>query len=305
MNRIKKMLNITNILFVLILLLYFIPSKRISEDALYFFALVSCIELFYILRIIILEDKKRIQTHQDITAIVFVLLFCWELFTAKLNLFDKMLYPTPGQIISLFITEIPELLKGLISSLELLLIGYFLALVVAIPAALVIGWRKRLYRAVNPLTKVLGPIPPIVYIPYAIGILPTFKSSSIFIIFIGSFWPIFINTLNGVFNIDKKIIDSARVLNTSERAMLFEVILPAAIPSIISGATIGLVLSFILLTAAEMIGATSGLGWYVKYFSDFADYPRVIVGIIFIGMVVTGITFIFDRVEKYLLRWKR
>jgi NitT/TauT family transport system permease protein len=54
-----------------------------------------------------------------------------------------------------------------------------------------------------------------------------------------------------------------------------------------------------------MIGATSGLGWYVKYFSDFADYPRVIVGIIFIGIVVTGITFVFDRIESYLLRWRK
>jgi len=83
------------------------------------------------------------------------------------------------------------------------------------------------------------------------------------------------------------------------------VILPSTLPSIISGATVGLVMSFILLTAAEMIGATSGLGWYVKYFSDFADYPRVIAGIIFIGVVVTGVTFLFDKIERYLLRWRK
>ncbi|MFA5384840.1 MAG: ABC transporter permease subunit [Eubacteriales bacterium] len=151
----------------------------------------------------------------------------------------------------------------------------------------------------------LGPIPPIVYIPYAIAILPTFKASSIFVIFIGAFWPVFINTLNGVFNIEKKIIDTARVLNVKEMPMLFQVILPGALPSIISGATVGLVFSIILLTAAEMIGATSGIGWYVKYFSDFADYPRVIVGIIFMGLVVTVITYFFDRAESYLLRWRR
>ena len=176
---------------------------------------------------------------------------------------------------------------------------------VAIPFALFIGWRKRLYRAVKPLTKVLGPIPTIVYIPYAIALLPTFKASSIFIIFIGAFWPIFINTLNGVFNVERKIVDSAKALNVDEKSMIFQVILPATIPSIISGATVGLVLSFILLTAAEMIGATSGLGWYVKYFSDFADYPRVIVGIIFIGMVVSAITFLSDKFEGYLLRWRK
>jgi NitT/TauT family transport system permease protein len=53
-----------------------------------------------------------------------------------------------------------------------------------------------------------------------------------------------------------------------------------------------------------MIGATNGMGWYVKYFSDFADYPRVVVGIMFIGIVVTAIMFFFDKLEKYLLRWK-
>lgn len=166
------------------------------------------------------------------------------------------------------------------------------------------GWRKRFYNAVSPLTKVLGPIPPVVYIPYAISLLPSFAFSSVFVIFIGAFWPIFINTLNGVFAIEKKIVDSARVLNVSERTMLFRVILPGTLPSIISGSTIGLVLAFVLLTAAETIGASSGLGWYVKYFSDFADYPRVIVGIIFIGIVVAAITFVSGKIERYLLRWK-
>jgi len=232
-------------------------------------------------------------------------LIVWELATAKFDLLDKLLFPAPSVVFELFVSEWKELLKGLVSSLELLFGGYVLALLVAIPLALFIGWRKRLYRAVKPLTKVLGPIPTIVYIPYTIALLPTFKASSIFVIFIGAFWPIFINTLNGVFNVEKKIVDSAKAINVNESAMLFNVILPAAMPSIISGATIGLVLSFILLTAAEMIGATSGLGWYVKYFSDFADYPRVIVGIIFIGIVVTGITFLFDKIEGYLLRWRR
>ncbi len=105
-------------------------------------------------------------------------------------------------------------------------------------------------------------------------------------------------------DIMSKIVDSAKAINVNERSVLFNVILLASMPSIISGATIGLVLSFILLTAAEMIGATSGLGRYVKYFSDFADYPRVIVGIIFIGIVVSAITFLFDKIEGYLLRWR-
>lgn len=301
----RKIFSFTNLLFLIFILgEMLIPSNRDGGKSQYLITLIVLIQLFYLFNLMFNGEKTKIDTIGDIIIIIYVLLFVWELLTLKLNLLDNMLYPAPGIVIALFLSELPELLKGLFSSLQLLLTGYFLALILAIPLALIIGWRKRLFRAINPLTKVLGPIPPIVYIPYAIGLLPTFKSASIFIIFIGAFWPIFINTLNGVFNIDKRIIDSAKVLNVKEKTMLFRIILPAIIPSIISGATIGLVLSFILLTAAEMIGATSGLGWYVKYFSDFADYPRVLVGIIFIGIVVTGITYIFDKVEKYLLRWK-
>jgi len=300
----KKILSATNVLFLLALLLELIPEKREGIIPLYYIVVVLFLGLLYILIAVFSKNKEKVETVGDVTAIILGLLIVWELATAKFDLLDKLLFPAPSVVFALFVSEWKELLKGLVSSLELLFGGYVLALLVAIPLALFIGWRKRLYRAVKPLTKVLGPIPTIVYIPYAIALLPTFKASSIFVIFIGAFWPIFINTLNGVFNVEKKIVDSAKAINVNERSMLFNVILPAAMPSIISGATIGLVLSFILLTAAEMIGATSGLGWYVKYFSDFADYPRVIVGIIFIGIVVSAITFLFDKIEGYLLRWR-
>lgn len=262
---------------------------------------VECLFLFFLFA---MRARIGTQTADDLTAILYAVLFAWEMATTRLNLLDPMLYPTPNQIMTLMAGDAKELAKGLVSSLTLLLAGYFAALATAIPLALIIGWRKRLHSAVSPITRILGPIPPIVYIPYAIAILPTFMMSSMFIIFIGAFWPVFINTLNGVFTVDRRVIDSARALNVGEGTMLFRVILPASLPSIIAGANIGLVLSFILLTAAEMIGATSGLGWYVKYFSDFADYGRVIVGIIFIGFVVTGITFCMDRLEKRLLRWR-
>jgi NitT/TauT family transport system permease protein len=199
----------------------------------------------------------------------------------------------------------PNLLKGFAHSAGLLIGGFCLASITAIPLGLYFGYKRRLKLAAKPFAKVLGPIPPIVYIPYAIAVLPTFRAASTFIIFLGAFWPIFINTLNGVSDIDKKIMDSARMLNLSDRRMLLNVILPGSISSIMSGATIGLSFSFILLTSAEMIGATTGMGWYVKYFSDFADYTRVIVGIIFIGIVVTIITFFFDKLERYLLRWRK
>jgi NitT/TauT family transport system permease protein len=281
-----------------------LPSGAKAHSA-YLAGLIAIIWVIFINARIFGKNSEKVIVFGDALFVVYIFLLLWELATSKFVWLDKFLYPSPGTVIKLFIEDMPNLLKGLASSAGLLAGGFCLALLAAIPMGLYFGYKRRLKLAAKPFAKILGPIPPIVYIPYAIAVLPTFRAASIFIIFLGAFWPIFINTLNGVSDIDKKIMDSARMLNLSDRRMLLNVILPGSISAIMSGATIGLSFSFILLTSAEMIGATTGMGWYVKYFSDFADYPRVIVGILFIGIVVTIITFFFDKLEKYLLRWRK
>ena len=86
--------------------------------------------------------------------------------------------------------------------------------------------------------------------------------------------------------------------------MMFSVILPASLQQIFIGCNQGLTVSFVLLTSAEMIGAQSGLGYYIKNYSDFGDYTRTIVGLIVVGIVIVIISFIFNTIQKYLLRWK-
>ena len=111
--------------------------------------------------------------------------------------------------------------------------------------------------------------------------------------------------MSGVINVDKRITDSAKVLNVNKRTTLFSVILPASIPQIFIGCNQGLSVSFIILTSAEMIGAQSGMGYYVKQYSDFGDYTRTIVGLLVIGLVVTVIALAVNKLQSYLLRWKK
>ncbi|WP_425057825.1 Bicarbonate transport system permease protein CmpB [Sporomusa carbonis] len=246
-----------------------------------------------------------IQTTRDRLLLAGLLLLVWQLTTVWLTLLDSALFPPPLKVLALLAEDREVFIKSLFSSMNLLFFGYSLALISAIPLGLIIGANRRLRLAIEPATNILGPIPPIVYIPYAIALLPTFTLSSIFVIFIGAFWPLFINTVSGVESLEKGLIDSARSLGVSRRSMLIHILLPGAMPHIVSGGAISLVLAFILLTAAEMIGATSGLGWYVKYFSDFADYPRVVAGIIVIGAVVLVLMTGYRRITCYLLRWKK
>ena len=303
--RLKKLVTAPNISCAAVLGLQFVPDRRPDQWVLLFQGLLVLLEVLYLAYAIFGREKERVQTAGDLLALVFLLAGTWQLLTVKLALLDKMLFPSPAAVLDLFIKEAPAALKGAAGSIEILLVGYGCALLTAVPLGLIAGWVGRLRRTVTPITRVLGPIPPTVYIPYAIVMLPTFKLSSMFVIFVGAFWPVFINTLNGVHAIESRLIDSARVLRLDHRTMITKVIFPGTLPSIVTGATIGLAMSFILLTAAEMIGATSGLGWWVKYFSDFADYPRVVVGIFYTGVVVTAIMFGFDKAEKHLLRWRQ
>ncbi|MDD3155491.1 MAG: ABC transporter permease [Victivallaceae bacterium] len=240
----------------------------------------------------------------DGAALIVLALLGWQLLSDNFRVPDPVLFPPPEKVFRLFVSELPELLKGLRASLFLLGSGYCLALSSGIVLGLVIGYSRRFQLASAPFIKVLGAIPPIVYIPYAIALLPSFSAASIFVIFIGAFWPVLVNTASGVLQIPSGLIDSARMLHLKKRTFFFGIILRGAMPSICTGASLGLVFSFLLLTAAELIGATEGLGWYVKNFSDFADYERVIVGIIFIGMVITAISFATNRIEKRLLRYQ-
>lgn len=297
-------LNAPNLIFLALIFLQFLPRRRPDEAAPALQALVVALEIFFLAYASLKKDRGRMRTPGDLLAILYGIIFVWDLLTVRLDVLDKMLFPTPASIVPLIVQEIPAFFEGLVSSLGLLFAGYGTAVVLGITLGLLAGWNTRLGKIATPISRLLGPIPPTVYIPYAIALLPTFKISSMFVIFVGAFWPIFINTFNGVFGIEGRIIDSARVLNLGQRTMFLKVILPGTLPSIMSGATIGLAMSFILLTAAEIIGASSGLGWYVKYFSEVADYPRVIAGIIFAGTTAAAIMFAFGRVEKRLLRWR-
>jgi len=277
------------------------PSQAVPDNSLFQGVIVALLVIF-ILGLMLSEDNYQKKT--DIFLILGMMLLAWEVLIGKFALLDPFLFPAPGKVFAVFAKDYAVMYNGLISSFAILLSGYFLAVVVAVPLALVIGWRKRAFDVVYPIAKAVSPIPPTVYLPYAIVLLPTFSSASVFIIFIGAFWPIFVGTVHGVFSLDQRLINSAKTLGLKEHVMLRRVVLPAALPSVFSGATIALILSFITLTVAEMIAATSGLGWYIEYQHQYANYDKVIAGMILMGASVVVVMWFFDRIQKHCLRWQ-
>ncbi len=303
----QRYLRVTNLLFLILIGVQFLPdtitnTKGSCTAYTIWFAVGA--EAVVLAVSSLVKKRNGLNLFLDIIAFLYGLLIAWTLATAKFNLLREALFPPPGRVFAQFVEDLPAIGINVLSSLGIIVQGYLIAAVIAIPLGLFLGWRVRLGSAATLISKFLGSIPPIVYIPYGIALLPTFRSVSVFVIILASFWPILASTMSGVLNVEQKMIDSARVLNVNPFTMLFSVILPAALPEIFIGCNQGLSVSFILLTSAEMIGARDGMGYYVKNYSDLGDYTRTIVGLLVIGIVVVVISFLFSRLQRFLLRWK-
>ena len=302
----KRWLRLTHMFFVILLLVQLLPdrsAKETAQGALIIFAIA--VEVLTLLASAFIKRQESLALLLDIVGFIYVLLTVSSLATAKYNVLNDVLFPAPGRVLAQFAEDREKILVNIASSLGITIEGFLLAAVVAVPLGLFLGWNARLGGAATYISKFFSSIPPIVYIPYGIALLPTFRSVSVFVIFLATFWPVFAGTMSGVLNVDRRIVDSAKVLNVSKPEMLFSVILPASLAQIFLGCNQGLSVSFILLTSAEMIGARDGMGYYVKYYSDFGDYTRTITGLLVIGIVVIAVTFLFNKLQQYLLRWKR
>jgi len=231
------------------------------------------------------------------------LLLAWYLAATYFPLGDNPLLPSPLVTASALWQSLPELWAGTLSSLSILIPGFALATVLGIAAGLAVGTLARLQRIFLPFAKVAGPVPPTVYIPYAIAILPTFRLSAIFVVFIGAFWPIFQNAVSGAHALEQRYRDNARILGLTRFEYQRRVVFPAALPHIFSGMAVGLAFSFILLTVAELFGANAGLGRFVQYYADFADYPKMVAGILYTGLVTFLAMTLLDRVRQRALFW--
>lgn len=286
-----------HLLFLVLVFLILQPSVEGTKSYTAFLIIVIAVEAA------LLANRKK-KAAIDIGIIVFAALILWEYITAKVGVKDAMLYPAPENVFNIFVTDYEKILEGVGNSLRLMGLAFALALFFGVGLGLIVGLSDRLSSTVMPIVRVISPIPPIIYSPYAVALLPSFRVASIFVITMTIFWSIFMNMVLSVRQIDRKIMDSVRTLNLNQSSMILHVLLPYSLPGIINSVSVSVSTSFLVLTAAEMIGATSGLGWYIKYNADFANFTKVIAGIFVIGVVVTVLNALISLVKRLLIRWR-
>ncbi|CCK82183.1 ABC transporter permease [Desulfobacula toluolica] len=259
-----------------------------------------------------------------------LLVFLWLILAPRIN--NQVILPGIREVGRLLFHPAQDLIGmgslagNVLVSLVRVVMGYAIAAVVAIPLGVVMGYYGLVFRFFNGFLNLFRPIPPLAWVPlvmawFGVSSLATLtgvetgkafiylnniKFSMLFIIFIGAFYPILTSTIHGVRNVGATLIDSARVLGASENQIFIKILIPAAMPSIITGMRIGLGIAWMCLVSAEMLpGSLSGIGYMITHAFTLASTDIVIAGMISIGVVGALMDMIFRRIELKKFSWRR
>jgi nitrate/nitrite transport system permease protein len=177
-------------------------------------------------------------------------------------------------------------------------LGFGLAALVAIPLGFLIGMSPLVYRALNPFIQVLKPISPLAWMPLALYTIKDSSISGIFVIFICSVWPMLLNTAFGVSSVRREWLNVAKTLEVTPLRKAFEVILPAAAPTILTGMRISMGIAWLVIVAAEMLVGGTGIGYFVWNEWNNLSLTNVIFAILVIGIVGMTLDLLFARLQK-------
>lgn len=191
------------------------------------------------------------------------------------------------------------------ASLQRSLSGLVLAIVAGILLGLLIGWFKRLEAIIDPLLQLFRQISAFALFPVFILFLGIGEASKTGIILWASFWPILLNTVSGVKHVDKLLVDSAKSMGASRTYIFFRVVLPAAAPSIFTGIRLGGAYCITALVAAEMIGSSAGLGFYILNSQEVFQIPDMYAGIILLAFLGLLLNYALALLEARFTRWRK
>jgi NitT/TauT family transport system permease protein len=253
------------------------------------------------------ERLRRAGPWMILLAAVLVV---WQVLTAKLNLLPRPFFAPPQSLIEVYIDDWRRLLDCVVASLGLLVTGYAIGAFFGFITGVGLGWSRIVGYWVHPVLRLIGPLPPVAWLPVAFFAFPSSWSASVFLIALATGVPVAILTWSGVAGVNSAYYDIARTVGGSARFLVLRVAIPAAMPHVYVGLFMGLGASFAVLVVAEMMGVKAGLGWYLQWALGWAAYANMYAALLITALMCAGLVallfFVRDRHlawQKGLLKW--
>jgi ABC-type nitrate/sulfonate/bicarbonate transport system, permease component len=251
-----------------------------------------------------MEKHQKLRLLIKYFGLAIVIIAVWE-YASLEGLIPPYSLPAPHKIVETFVRTVKDgtLLEYIGVSIARVFSGFALAGLIAIVFGVLISLSDNFEIMTRLILQVLKPIPPIAWIPIAILWLGIGEPSKVFIIFMGAFFPILINTVSGIKQIDERFVEVSRVFEIPPAKLIKKVVIPGALPQIITGLRIGLGNAWICVVAAEMIAATTGIGYMLMDGRQLAQPDKVILAMLLVGIIGKLMDDILGKIEKKLLYW--
>jgi ABC-type nitrate/sulfonate/bicarbonate transport system permease component len=230
----------------------------------------------------------------------------WEL-ASRAGVMNPLFYPPISKILGSFLALIAsgEIPAQILNSARRAAAGYALAAVVFIPLGISMGLFDGVRRALETVVETARPIPPPVVVPVAMLFFGLGDGMKIFVIFFSSAWPILLNTIDGVRNIDRVLVHTARTFGLSRGKAIVKVILPAASPQIMTGLRVSLAIALILVVISEMVGSSDGIGYFILDAQRRLKVDRMYAGMLSLALLGYLLNRLFVLFADYFLSWHR
>src|SRR6056297_743336 len=255
-------------------------------------------------------ELKKSKIDKRLTIATWVLILGTWYIVTKIGIFSSTLVPAPYKVWTTFLDILENgynqnsLFMHLGASFRRLFMAMGLAILTSIPLGLLSGYSNKVKSVVDSIVEFYRPLPPLAYYTLLILWFGIDDTSKVILLFLAGFAPIYIACVSGVSKINEDYILSAKSLGASRKKIFFKIVLPACMPEIFTGIRTSMGVAYTTLVSAEMVAATSGIGWMVLDASNFLKSDVIFVGVIIMG--ITGITIDYGLryLEKKIVYWK-
>lgn len=256
------------------------------------------------------KQEKRMYALLSIAGVAIFLLL-WEL-ASDTGIVNSRYIAPPSKIIKLFFTKLTDpnpdgavLGVNILSSLQVSLTGFALAVLIGVPLGLLMGWYRGFDSFVRPIFEIVRPIPPVSWIPLTIVWMGIGLQAKAFIVFFSAFVPCVINSYTGIRQTNPVLINFAKTCGASNFTIFLKIGIPSSLTMVFAGVRVALGNAWATLVAAEMLAASSGLGYMILMGRQFARPDLILLGIVVIGIIGIVLTTLLNKIEDKVLGWKR